>query len=193
MILAFGGSCAAAQRQGWGCLQPLKSHQAVLGCGRMVALPGGAAHRPLCYGTSGAPALRWQETLSQPRTQESQTGASPHIQFPTSQESQHLLPFSQDSARQDPSPPRLKKPLTHQSQRGRGPSQYWLAKADMDVSAHLHIQRCHVSSLKSALGGVPGGTIVKNRTSRTSLVAQWIKVCMPMQGTRVLSLVWGSI
>lgn len=137
-----------------GCLQPPEVHQAVAQVLRknVVALPGEAAHRPLCYGTSGAPALRWQETLSQPRTQESQTGTGPHIQFPTSQESQ--LPSSFFSKTQPDRTPVLQgsETLTHQSQRGRGPSQYWLAKADMDVSAHLHIQRCHVSSLKSALG-----------------------------------------
>ena len=28
------------------------------------------------------------------------------------------------------------------------------------------------------------------KISRTSLVAQWLRICLPMQGTRVLSLVW---
>ena len=27
---------------------------------------------------------------------------------------------------------------------------------------------------------------------RTSLVAQWLRIHLPMQGTRVLSLVWGD-
>ena len=28
------------------------------------------------------------------------------------------------------------------------------------------------------------------RTSRASLVAQWLRICLPMQGTRVRALVW---
>ena len=32
-----------------------------------------------------------------------------------------------------------------------------------------------------------------SRTARTCLVAQWIRICLPMQGTGVRSLVWGSI
>ena len=29
-------------------------------------------------------------------------------------------------------------------------------------------------------------------TSRTSLVAQWLRICLPMQGTQVRSLVWAD-
>ena len=31
--------------------------------------------------------------------------------------------------------------------------------------------------------------IIKKSTSRTSLVAQWLRICLPMQGTRVQALV----
>ena len=31
--------------------------------------------------------------------------------------------------------------------------------------------------------------IIKKSTNRTSLVAQWLRICLPMQGTRVRSLV----
>ena len=30
----------------------------------------------------------------------------------------------------------------------------------------------------------------RNRTNRTSLGAQWLRICLPMQGTRVRALVW---
>ena len=30
----------------------------------------------------------------------------------------------------------------------------------------------------------------KKRKKRTSLVAQWLRICLPMQGTRVQVLVW---
>ena len=30
----------------------------------------------------------------------------------------------------------------------------------------------------------------KKHTSRASLVAQWLRICLPMQGTRVRALVW---
>ena len=37
-------------------------------------------------------------------------------------------------------------------------------------------------------------TIIKvknsNRKSRTSLVTQWLRICLPMQGTQVQALVW---
>ena len=32
--------------------------------------------------------------------------------------------------------------------------------------------------------------LVKNKTTKTSLVVQWLKILLPMQGTRVWSLVW---
>ena len=37
-----------------------------------------------------------------------------------------------------------------------------------------------------------GFTIVskKKKNSGTSLVAQWLKICLPMQGTRIRALVW---
>ena len=36
----------------------------------------------------------------------------------------------------------------------------------------------------------PGGAVVKNPPARASLVAQWLGVCLLMQGTRVRALVW---
>ena len=37
--------------------------------------------------------------------------------------------------------------------------------------------------------GFPGGTVVKNPPAGTSLVAQWLRIYLPMQGTRVQALV----
>ena len=34
------------------------------------------------------------------------------------------------------------------------------------------------------------GKQYKNVDNRASLVAQWLRVCLPMQGTRVRALVW---
>ena len=31
---------------------------------------------------------------------------------------------------------------------------------------------------------------LKNGKDRASLVAQWLRICLPMQGTRVRALVW---
>ena len=31
---------------------------------------------------------------------------------------------------------------------------------------------------------------LKNTDERASLVAQWLRICLPMQGTRVRALVW---
>ena len=36
----------------------------------------------------------------------------------------------------------------------------------------------------------PGGPGVKTPCFRASLVAQWLRICLPMQGTRVRALVW---
>ena len=36
----------------------------------------------------------------------------------------------------------------------------------------------------------PGGTVVKNPPAGASLVAQWLRSCLPMQGTQVRALVW---
>ena len=36
----------------------------------------------------------------------------------------------------------------------------------------------------------PGGLVVKNLPAGVSLVAQWLRICLPMQGTRVRALVW---
>ena len=32
--------------------------------------------------------------------------------------------------------------------------------------------------------------VIKNKSFRASLVAQWLRICLPMQGTRVRALVW---
>ena len=32
--------------------------------------------------------------------------------------------------------------------------------------------------------------IIKKTTNRASLVAQWLRICLPVQGTRVRALVW---
>ena len=40
------------------------------------------------------------------------------------------------------------------------------------------------------LGTYPEKTIIQKDTCGASLVAQWLRVCLPMQGTRVRALVW---
>ena len=39
-------------------------------------------------------------------------------------------------------------------------------------------------------GNFPGSSVVKTPCSQTSLVAQWMRLCLPMQETQVRSLVW---
>ena len=41
------------------------------------------------------------------------------------------------------------------------------------------------SPFKNVIQGFPGGAVVKNPPARASLVAQWLRICLPMQGTRV--------
>ena len=38
--------------------------------------------------------------------------------------------------------------------------------------------------------GFPGGAAVKNLPAGASLVAQWLRICLLMQGTRVRALAW---
>ena len=40
------------------------------------------------------------------------------------------------------------------------------------------------------LGIYPEKSIIRKETCRASLVAQWLRVCLPMQGTWVRALVW---
>ena len=42
--------------------------------------------------------------------------------------------------------------------------------------------RYHLTTVRMA--------IIKKSTNRASLVAQWLRICLPMQGTRVRALVW---
>ena len=35
-----------------------------------------------------------------------------------------------------------------------------------------------------------GMRLIKIKAGRASLVAQWLRICLPMQGTRVRALVW---
>ena len=38
--------------------------------------------------------------------------------------------------------------------------------------------------------GMRGDSLLLKNVSRASLVAQWLRVCLPMQGTQVRALVW---
>ena len=37
---------------------------------------------------------------------------------------------------------------------------------------------------------LPPHKYIKNTSTGASLVAQWLRICLPMQGTRVRALVW---
>ena len=49
--------------------------------------------------------------------------------------------------------------------------------------------KTHLYNIKSGSGDFPGGVVVKNPPARTSLVAQWLRIRLPMQGTQLRSLV----
>ena len=49
-----------------------------------------------------------------------------------------------------------------------------------EITITKHMSVCRVSLMK----------LIKKSYSRASLVAQWLRICLPMQGTRVRALVW---
>ena len=58
----------------------------------------------------------------------------------------------------------------------------------------LHLLRPGKAETERAVGGAEtemrtAGPTLK-LTLRASLVAQWLRICLPMQGTRVRALVW---
>ena len=75
------------------------------------------------------------------------------------------------------------------------------------VCAGIHCQPFFISASKVAFsllrklleqlimhttssGGLESGEHSTNKMQRASLVAQWLRICLPMQGTRVRALVW---
>ena len=55
---------------------------------------------------------------------------------------------------------------------------------DSDVSSD------NTSSEPPSLAGLKGNSVTERISSGASLVAQWLRICLPMQGTRVRALVW---
>ena len=72
-------------------------------------------------------------------------------------------------------------PLACQDAVGKGDEEHCLLFLETQPSLHHRCQR-------RAGVGRPKQVVIKN--SRASLVAQWLRVCLPMQGTRVRALVW---
>ena len=52
----------------------------------------------------------------------------------------------------------------------------------------VHVHTCNTARFVLCLGRIPGKC--KTVVVRASLVAQWLRICLPMQGTRVRALVW---
>ena len=50
--------------------------------------------------------------------------------------------------------------------------------------------RIHLSSHPEDGRTLAESSTVKNNLGGASLVAQWLRICLPMQGTRVRALVW---
>ena len=80
---------------------------------------------------------------------------------------------------------------------GRSPSEITFRKKKVHLSAIFKMTK--IGDLKK--GGIKtldntiswqigGGDMLDKNHSRASLVAQWLRICLPMQGTRVRALVW---
>ena len=60
---------------------------------------------------------------------------------------------------------------------------------DPAMPAHISEEK-HNSKRYMHPRDFPGGAVVKNLLAGAFLVAQWLRICLPMQGTRVRALVW---
>ena len=49
---------------------------------------------------------------------------------------------------------------------------------------------CHISVQMNVFTLWVESSIKKKKKDGASLVAQWLRICLPMQGTRVRALVW---
>ena len=47
-----------------------------------------------------------------------------------------------------------------------------------------------IGQLEIDCRGFPDDAVIKNPPAWASLVVQWLRICLPMQGTRVRALVW---
>ena len=56
-------------------------------------------------------------------------------------------------------------------------------------SVTIHILHS-ITSLVSRKDSTDENITIKNEITGASLVAQWLRICLPMQGTRVRALVW---
>ena len=61
-------------------------------------------------------------------------------------------------------------------------------KIELTIQFKIEIWTCHIKTHFSTF--FPLYPKYQNNNNRASLVAQWLRICLPMQGTRVRALVW---
>ena len=74
--------------------------------------------------------------------------------------------------------------------RGNSLAVQWLGLNAFTAGAQVQSLVGELRSCKSCSVGKKERKFLKIKYNRASLVAQWLRVCLPMQGTRVRALVW---
>ena len=67
-----------------------------------------------------------------------------------------------------------------------------LEEMDKFLEMHnlLRLNQEEIEDMNRPITSTEIETVIKNLPTGASLVAQWLRICLPMQGTRVRALVW---
>ena len=67
-----------------------------------------------------------------------------------------------------------------------------LEEMDKFLEKHnlLRVNQAEIENINRPITSTEIETLIKNLPTGASLVVQWLRICLPMQGTQVRALVW---